>query len=142
MSQPGLSLSELGAAVLEAQPFSRLLGTELLSITPDAVELGLDVTDDLRQQYGMAHGGVIAYLADNALTFAGGIALSGDVLTAQMNIHYLNPARGSRLIARARSISCGRSSALTECDIIEVADEEERKVAFATGSIRRVEPRK
>jgi len=133
------NLRQLASGVLHGQPFSRLLGAELVSVTSEAIELGLTVTEDLRQQYGMAHGGVIAYLADNSLTFAGGIALGSEVVTAQMNIHYLNPARGDRLVARAEIISLRGSSALTRCAVAELAgDGEETSIAFATGLIRRI----
>lgn len=139
MSNDRHNLHEFASAVLRAQPFSRLLGAELVSVTPEAVQLGLTVTDELRQQYGMAHGGVIAYPGDNSLTFAGGLALGGDVVTAQMNIHYLNPARGDRLLARAEIISVRGSSALTRCAVVELAaGGEETDIAFATGLIRRI----
>ena len=139
MSDHRHNLHQFAAAVLHSQPFSRLLGAELVSVTPEGVQLGLTVSEDLRQQYGMAHGGVIAYLADNSLTFAGGLALGGNVVTAQMNIHYLNPARGDRLLARAEIISLRGSSALTRCAVVElVAGAEETDIAFATGLIRRI----
>ena len=131
------SLAARAAAVLQSQPFSRLLGAELAAATETGVELALEIREEHRQQYGMAHGGVISYLADNALTFAGGIALECDVVTAQMNIHYLRPALGSRLIARAQAISASSASALTKCDVLEIAGREERRVAFATGLVRR-----
>ena len=143
MSDDRRNLHEFAAAVLRAQPFSRLLGAELASVTAEAVQLGLTITEELRQQYGMAHGGVIAYLADNSLTFAGGLALGDDVVTAQMNIHYLNPARGDRLLARAEIISVRDSSALTRCAVVELAaGGEEIEIAFATGLIRRIGKRR
>ena len=63
-------------AVLQAQPFSVLLGTEILAFSPALTELRLALRPELKQQHGFAHGGVLSYLADNALTFAGGSALS------------------------------------------------------------------
>lgn len=127
----------LARAILDAQPFSRLLGTELIRAGEQGVELALALTPDLRQQHGFAHGGVIAYLADNALTFAGGIGLGTAVLTSQMNIHYLNPARGGRLVARAVIIASRASSALARCDVLAVEDGIETTAAFATALIRR-----
>jgi uncharacterized protein (TIGR00369 family) len=127
---------ELARSVLDSQPFSRLLGAQVIAATDRSVELALDLTPDLQQQHAMAHGGVLAYLADNALTFAGGLALGEQVVTAQMNIHYLRPARGQRLIARAKVVSSSRSSALSQCDVFCADEGEENAVAFATGLIR------
>src|SRR5690606_34033311 len=66
------AMLELGRRVLAAQPFSVLLGARLLAFGSSGVELEVPITDVLRQQNGFAHGGVVSYLADNALTYAGG----------------------------------------------------------------------
>ncbi|HEU6453852.1 MAG TPA: phenylacetic acid degradation protein, partial [Roseateles sp.] len=57
----------MGRDILAQQSFSRLLGTELAALAPGQVELQLPLRDDLLQQNGFAHGGVVSYLADNAL---------------------------------------------------------------------------
>lgn len=128
-------ITDYGRGILAAQPFSRLLGSELVALEPGQVELALPLTDDLRQQYGFAHGGVLAYLADNALTFAGGTMLKGRILTLEMKINYLRPATGDRLIARAHALSAGRTQAVCRCDIFAVKDGEEKLVAAAQGTI-------
>lgn len=61
------------------QPFSQFLGTTLTRFDTIA-ELELPLKPEFLQQNGFVHGGVISYLADNTLTFAGGIALSARVL--------------------------------------------------------------
>lgn len=124
-----------GRRILEAQPFSRLLGTELVSLAPGRAELSLPLREDLRQQYGFAHGGVLAYLADNALTFAGGTMLEGRIVTLEMKINYLRPGLGERLIARAEAIGAGRSQAVCRCDIVAVDGGVEKLVAAAQGTI-------
>ena len=52
----------------------------------------LPITDKLKQQNGFVHGGVLSYLADNALTFAGGTAMAVPVVTAEFKINYVRPA--------------------------------------------------
>ncbi len=96
---------------LLAQPFSMLLGTELMTMGEDEVELCLPIRDELRQQHGFVHGGVISYLADNALTFAGALALGPRVVTGEYKINYLRPAMKGRLLARAKLLYGGRSQA-------------------------------
>ncbi len=124
--------------VLQAQPFSRLLGAELSAFEPGKAELRLAIKPDLLQQNGFAHGGVLSYLADNALTFAGGSLLESNVLTGEFKINYLRPAVGDMLIARATVKYAGKQQAVSQCDIFVVKDGEEKLCAVAQGTIVKV----
>lgn len=122
-------------AVLAAQSFSVLLGTTITVFGPDLVELCLSLRTDLKQQHGFAHGGVVSYLADNAIAFAGGSALKGDVVTSEYKINYLRPAKGGMLIARANVLHAGRQQAVCDCKIYCQKDGQESMVAVAQGTI-------
>ncbi|MEV8007767.1 PaaI family thioesterase [Streptomyces parvus] len=125
-----------GREVLEAQPFSVLLGARLTAFGDGAAVLELDVRDDLRQQNGFVHGGVLSYAADNALTFAAGAAVGPAVLTAGFTIDYLRPARGEVLRARAQVVRPGRSRVVCRCDLLMVdAEGTETLCAVAQGTI-------
>lgn len=128
-------LHQFAEQVLAGQPFSRLVGTRLTAAGADYAELTIDVVDDLTQQHGFVHGGVISYLADNAITFAGGLALGGDALTSEYKINFLRPATGSVLVARARAESVGTRQAVCRCDLYTVADGRERVCAIAQGTV-------
>src|SRR4051812_36278327 len=54
---------------------------------------------------GFAHGGVLSYLTDNALTIAGAMGLGRAVLTSEFKINYLRPDIGTTLVARVPSPS-------------------------------------
>ncbi|MDR0360719.1 MAG: PaaI family thioesterase [bacterium] len=118
----GLTLG-LAREVLAAQPFSVLLGTRLTAFGDGDAELEIDIRDELRQQDGYLHGGVLAYAADNALTFAGGSALGPAVLTGGFTINYLRPALGRTLRARASTVHAGRRQATCRCDLFALDDE-------------------
>ncbi|MGW1292463.1 PaaI family thioesterase [Streptomyces sp. NPDC002533] len=125
-----------GQKVLEAQPFSVLLGARLTAFGDGAAVLELDVRDELRQQNGFVHGGVLSYAADNALTFAAGAAVGPAVLTAGFTIDYLRPARGELLRARAEVVRPGRSRVVCRCDLLMVdAEGAETLCAVAQGAI-------
>ncbi len=130
-------LFEFGKQILAQQPFSVLLGTELKAFEPGKAELSLIVKEELKQQHGFVHGGVVSYLADNALTYAGGSVL-GDSVTSEYKINYLRPAIGERLIARARVLSSGKRQAVCQCEIVATDNSEERIIAVAQGTITRV----
>ena len=104
-------LFEFGKGILESQPFSVLLGTELEVFEPGTAVLTLEVREELKQQHGFVHGGVLSYLADNALTYAGGSVL-GDSVTSEFKINYLRPAIGRKLVAKATVLSSGRNQAV------------------------------
>jgi acyl-CoA thioesterase len=130
-------MMDFGRKILADQPFSVLLGTELTRFEKGHAELRLALRTDHLQQHGFAHGGVVAYLADNALTYAGGSAL-GDVVTLEMKINYVRPAVGEMLIARADVVSAGKTQAVCRCDVFAVKDGEEKLCAAAQGTISAV----
>src|SRR5688500_3566976 len=122
-------------AVLASQPFSVLVGASIDAVEPGRAVLSLPIKPELLQQHGFVHGGVIAYLADNALTYAGGSVL-GDSLTAEFKINFVRPAIGpGRLLADAVSVAQGKTQAVCRCDIYVVRDEERKLCAVAQGTI-------
>lgn len=128
-------LRNFAQRVFESQPFSQHLGARLHDVGPGRAELRLDVSEPLTQQHGFVHGGVISYLADNAITFAGGLALGGNALTSEFKINYVAPARGALLIARAESRSAGTRQAVCQCEVVVVEDDEESLCALAQGTV-------
>lgn len=123
--------------VLARQPFSVHLGTELGEFRSGHAELMLPVRAEHRQQHGFVHGGVLSYLADNALTFAGGSVL-GDALTVEFKMNYLRPAAGEgRLIAVADVLGSGRTQAVVRCDVFMETAEGRRLCAAAQGTIHK-----
>lgn len=121
--------------VLAAQPFSVLLGTELIEYEQGAVALRLRVRDDLRQQNGVVHGGVLSYLADNAMAFAGGSALGPAVFTSEFKINFLRPATGDSLVALAEVMYAGKTQAVVRCDVVSWSGDEQATCVAAQGTI-------
>ena len=128
----------LGREVLAQQAFSVLVGAELVALRPGHCELAVDVRDELKQQHGFAHGGVVSYLADNALTYAGGTAMQVPVVTSEFKINYVRPATGQRLVARADAVHVSKSQAVCRCEVFAITDGTEKLVALAQGTIARL----
>ncbi|KNX38519.1 PaaI family thioesterase [Luteipulveratus halotolerans] len=110
-------------SVLAAQPFSALLGTRITAFGDGTATLELEMKDEHRQQFGYAHGGVIAYLVDNALTFAGGSRLGPQVLTAGYTIDLVAPARGPLLRADATVVSASGRRAVCRAEVRDVSSD-------------------
>jgi uncharacterized protein (TIGR00369 family) len=59
-----MTTTSLSQWVANPLPFAKLLGVELVSITPDRVEAVLQVRDDLCTRPAVLHGGALMALAD------------------------------------------------------------------------------
>ncbi len=129
------SLLEIGRAVLALQPFSVHIGADLLTFEPGKAELAIGVQPHLQQQNGFVHGGIVSYLVDNALTFAGGSVLGPNVLTQEFKVSYVRPAKGQRLVARATVVSSTKRQAVCRCDVYSVDGTEEVLCATSLGTI-------
>ena len=129
---------DLGREVLAKQPFSVLLGAQLLVLKPGYCELMVPMSEEIQQQHGFVHGGVISYLADNALTYAGGAAMRVPVVTSEFKINYLRPAIGDRFIARAAAAHAARTQAVCRCEVFAVKNGAEKLIAIAQGTIAKL----
>lgn len=103
--------------VLAEQPFSVLLGTRLAAFEETSTILEIDLRERHRQQHGFAHGGVISYLVDNAISFAAGTVLGPDLVTAGISVEYVSPGVGALLRAEACVVSHSSHSAIMRCDV-------------------------
>jgi len=132
-------LLTLGRQVLANQAFSAMIGAQLDRFEPGSAQLSVPLSPSLLQQDGFVHGGVLAYLADNCLTYAGGSVL-GKVLTSEFKINYLRPARDAdRLVAVATVVGSGKTQAVCRCDIFLELGGERKLCAAAQGTIRKAE---
>src|ERR1044072_7794963 len=71
---------------LENQGFTKLVGAEVVSVEKGVVVMALDRRPEVLQQNGLFHGGVLAYLVDNATTAAAGTMIDRakrSVITAE-----------------------------------------------------------
>jgi uncharacterized protein (TIGR00369 family) len=135
MTDP-LTMAKQGLA---SQPFSRLVGAEVVQFSEQGVEIHIPIAEKHLQQHGFfVHGGVISYAADNALSFAGAIALGPGVVTSEFKINYLRPAVGALLVARSTVIYGGKSQAVCRCDVFVRDEKGERLCATSQGTIAKL----
>jgi uncharacterized protein (TIGR00369 family) len=131
---------QLAAArqAIASQPFSQLINAWVESYGEGIADLRVLIRDDLRQQHGFVHGGVLSYLADNALTMAGALVLGTKVVTGEFKINYLRPALSGTLVARALPVHAGKLQAVCRCDILCLEGSDEKLIAVAQGTIARL----
>jgi uncharacterized protein (TIGR00369 family) len=100
--------------------FPRLLGMRLDSLAGGSCRMSVRMRDDLRQRYGMMHGGVIASLVDTAAAYAVYPEVSPDreITTVEFKISFLSPVgHGGQAVCDARVLRQGRTLAVVSCDV-------------------------
>lgn len=131
------------ATTVLGQPFTKLVGARMSAISEGHLELYVDNREELSQQNGFIHGGVIGYLADNASAAVAGTMRPEGALgavTAEYKINILRPSVGERAIVRANVIRRGKTQAVTEAKVSCINDGEEKLVAVALATISYMYP--
>src|SRR5689334_13136373 len=123
------------------QGFMNLVGAELSELSRGTCSIAIDRRPELLQQHGFFHGGVTAFLVDNATTIAAATSRGQGALTAEYKLNLLSPATGERLICRARVIKPGRQVAVVAADVYCVTDGVEKHTATALASIAMLQER-
>jgi uncharacterized protein (TIGR00369 family) len=124
---------------LGQQGFMTHIGAQLSELRRGSCTLEVGRRPELLQQNGLFHGGVTAFLVDNATTIAAATSRGQPVLTAEYKLNLLSPASGERLICRARVIKPGRQLAVVAADVFCIIDGTEKHTATALASIAMLE---
>lgn len=91
---------------MERDAFARLLGIRLVEAGLGYAKTAMDLTDNLKNGAGIAHGGAVFTLAD--LAFALASNSHGKLsLAVAASISYIKAGTGKTLFAEAREISLG-----------------------------------
>jgi uncharacterized protein (TIGR00369 family) len=95
-----------------------LIGASLSAVEPGRVEVALPWRDDLTQQKGFIHGGIIGMIADTACGYAAFSLMPADcsLVTVEYKINILAPALGA-LVARGEVIRPGRTLTVTRGEV-------------------------
>ena len=108
-----------------------LIGAQMTFVGPGRVDIELPVRDDLGQQHGFVHGGIVGMIADSAGGYAAFTLMPTDasVLTVEYKLNMLAPAQGEMLIARGEVLKPGRSVSVVRADVWARAGDRETRVA-------------
>jgi len=119
---------------VEKEPFAKKFGLKLVDIDEGYSRVEMEFTSDMENLFGMAHGGALFALIDEAFETASNS--HGTLAVAlNMNITYLSsPSPGSRLIAEAKECHRTQKTALYD---IRVVDEEDHLMASCQALVYR-----
>ena len=128
-------------ASFERQGFMRSIGAVLESVEAGKVSISCVANENLTQQHGLMHGGVVASLADVACGYAALSLMPEDkeVLTVEFKVNFLKPANTDRVIAVATVIQRGRT--LTVCEATVFDSSQTKAIARLTATMMSVDSR-
>ena len=125
------------------QRYLALLGVVLNRIGPGVAEYKLPYREELGQQEGFFHGGVIGGIAEAVMSAAAAtlVAARANVVGAEYKINLLSPGRGTPLLARGAVVRPGQKLIVCRADIVALdEDGAETLCAIAQGAMAVVEP--
>ncbi len=107
------------------------IGARLSRVAPGEVEIELPFREDLTQQHGYLHAGIVAAVVDSACGYAAlSLAEAGaEVLSIEFKLNLLSPARGERFVARALVKRAGRNVTVCAGDLYALEGASEKTVA-------------
>jgi uncharacterized protein (TIGR00369 family) len=116
-----------------------LMGASLGRVEPGAVTVVLPYREDLTQQNGFVHAGVITAVADSACGYAAYTLMpaGSEVLSVEFKVNLLRPAAGEEFVAEARVLKAGRTLTVARCDVHARAGGEARLVATMLATLIR-----
>ncbi len=110
--------------------FVALLGLELLERTDELVTARLAVRDELRQPFGVVHGGVLASIAETLASAGTAVAVTGQgevAMGLSNQTSFLRPITAGTIHARASRRHHGRTTWVWD---IEICDDDGRVCAL------------
>ncbi len=142
MSQPTPTDPGFESRVRESfarQRAMELMGARLSRVGPGEVAITLPYREDLTQQNGYLHAGVIAAIADSACGYAAHTLMpaGSEVLSVEFKVNLLRPAAGEEFVAEAKVVKAGRTLTVTRCDVYARAAGESSMVATMVGTMIR-----
>jgi uncharacterized protein (TIGR00369 family) len=123
-------MSELDSRCLESferQGFMQLIGAKLLAAGEGRAVIEVPYREDLTQQHGYFHGGIVTAIADTASGYAAYTTMpdNSSVLTVEFKINLVNPAAGERLRAEANVRKAGRTLVVVGATVSAIRDNRE-----------------
>src|SRR5437667_12019491 len=112
----------------ESLTLMRTLGARLVSVAPGEVEIELPFREDLTQHHGFLAAAALTAIVDVACGYAAMTLMpaGASVLTIEYKVNFLSPARGERMVARARVVRPGRSVTVCAGDVFAVTGGQEK----------------
>lgn len=120
-----------------AQTMMQTLGAEVAEVADGLVRIVSPVSPLALQQQGFGHAGLTFSIGDSAAGYAALTMMPPelDVVTSEIKINLLAPARGDRLIATGRVVRPGRRLCVVTAEVHAEAEGDTKLIAILQGTI-------
>ncbi|PWK65269.1 PaaI family thioesterase [Aminobacter sp. AP02] len=135
---PAPDYDERVRASFARQSVMRTIGAELTLVTPGIIEIEMPYSDQLTQQHGFLHAGVISTALDSACGYAAFSLMpeSSSVLTIEFKVNLLAPGKGERFLFRGSVTKPGRTIVVADGQAYAISSDGEAKlIATMTGTM-------
>lgn len=126
----------------EKQGFMKTLGAKIITIETGMVKIACELKEELMQQHGFFHAGVITSIADVACGYAAMTTMpeGSEVLSVEFKTNLMRPATAQKIVATGKVIKSGKSLVFCEAKITD----EKETIQFASlqGTMFCIQPNK
>jgi uncharacterized protein (TIGR00369 family) len=124
-------------ASFASQSMMATLGAELIGVETGLVRIASPILPGAQQQQGFGHAGLTFSIGDSAAGYAAltQIPLDHEVVTSEIKINLLAPAKGDRLIATGRVIKPGRRLFVVTSEVHAEVDGKQTLIAILQGTM-------
>lgn len=122
MTAPDADCDTRVRASFAKQSFMTTIGATLSGVRPGEVTIDLPYREDLAQQHGFLHAGVVSAVVDSACGYAALTHMRPGtaVLSVEFKVNLLAPAQGRAFRARGRVVRSGRTITVCAGDLTVV----------------------
>ncbi|HWO00462.1 MAG TPA: PaaI family thioesterase [Blastocatellia bacterium] len=122
------------------QTLMSTIGALMTRVSPGEVVIELAFREDLTQQHGFVHAGIITAIVDSACGYAALSLMPPDsgVLTVEYKANFISPAKGARFVATGRVVKPGRTLTVCSGDVVAINDGNEKAIATMLATMMRL----
>ncbi|HSE22076.1 MAG TPA: PaaI family thioesterase [Pyrinomonadaceae bacterium] len=121
------AFAEESRSSFSEQRVMTLIGARLIKVEPGHIEIELPYREDLTQQHGYLHAGIVTTIADSACGYAAYTLMPphSQVLSVEFKVNLLRPAKGDLFCAQADVIKAGKTLTVVRADVTATSAESE-----------------
>ena len=120
-----------------------LIGAELDMVLPGEVTIRIPFRNDLTQQHGFLHAGIVTTVVDSACGYAAFSLMpaKSSVLTIEFKVNLLAPAKGSSFLAKGTVVKTGKTITVCSGEVYALDADAQKLIATISSTIMTLQNR-
>jgi uncharacterized protein (TIGR00369 family) len=115
----------------------KLIGAQMTEVEAGAVDIELPYREDLTQQNGFVHAGIITTIVDSACGYAAFTLMPKEigVLSVEFKVNLLSPAIGEKFLAEGRVLRAGKTLTIVQGNVFAFSNKQSKHVATMLATV-------